>query len=74
MTEEPGGLQSMGWQRVGHKLATKHRQQLELDQRHIKLHSRLLPNICCFLERKDGREEGHALIFSCENFNLTTHC
>ena len=24
--EEPGGLQSMGWQRVGHDLATKQRQ------------------------------------------------
>ena len=23
-TEEPGGLQSMGWQRVGHDLATEH--------------------------------------------------
>ena len=25
--EEPGGLQSMGLQRVGHDLATKHKQQ-----------------------------------------------
>ena len=25
-TEEPGGLQSMGWQRVGHSLATKQQQ------------------------------------------------
>ena len=25
-TEEPGGLQSMGSQRVGHDLATKHQQ------------------------------------------------
>ena len=25
--EEPGGLQSMGWQRVGHDLATKQQQQ-----------------------------------------------
>ena len=23
-TEEPGGLQSMGWQRVGHDLVTEH--------------------------------------------------
>ena len=28
-TEEPGGLQSMGWQRVGHDLGTK-QQQLAL--------------------------------------------
>ena len=26
-TEEPGGLQSKGWQRVGHDLATKQQQQ-----------------------------------------------
>ena len=26
-TEEPGGLQSVGSQRVGHDLATKHQQQ-----------------------------------------------
>ena len=26
-TEEPGGLQSMGWQRVRHGLATKQQQQ-----------------------------------------------
>ena len=26
-TEEPGGLQSIGWQRVGHNLATKQQQQ-----------------------------------------------
>ena len=25
-TEEPGGLQSMGWQRVGHNLTTKQQQ------------------------------------------------
>ena len=29
-TEEPGGLQSMGSQRVGHNLATKHRKGSEL--------------------------------------------
>ena len=28
-TEEPGGLQSMGSQRVGYDLATKHQQQLQ---------------------------------------------
>ena len=28
-TEETGGLQSMGWQRVGHNLATKHTTPLE---------------------------------------------
>ena len=26
-TEEPGGLQSMGWQRVGHNLATEHKKE-----------------------------------------------
>ena len=26
-TEEPGGIQSMGWQRVGHDLATTQQQQ-----------------------------------------------
>ena len=26
-TEEPGGLQSTGWQRVGHNLATKQQQR-----------------------------------------------
>ena len=26
-TEEPGGLQSIGWQRVGHNLATNQQQQ-----------------------------------------------
>ena len=26
-TEEPGGLQSIRWQRVGHNLATKQQQQ-----------------------------------------------
>ena len=25
-TEEPGGLQTMGWQRVGHNLTTKQQQ------------------------------------------------
>ena len=25
-TEEPGGLQSMGWQRIGHNLTTKQQQ------------------------------------------------
>ena len=29
-TEEPGGLQSMGLQRVGHDLATKQQQQQSL--------------------------------------------
>ena len=33
-TEESGGLQSVGWQRVGHDLVTKQQQQY--------LHSRLL--------------------------------
>ena len=28
-TEEPGGLQSMGSQRVGHDLVTKEQQQIE---------------------------------------------
>ena len=28
-TEKPGRLQSMGWQRVGHNLATKHTTPLE---------------------------------------------
>ena len=27
-TEEPGGLQSMGWQSAGHDLATKQQQQM----------------------------------------------
>ena len=27
-TEEPGGLQSMGWQGVGHDLVTKQQQQM----------------------------------------------
>ena len=29
-TEEPGGLQSIGWQRVGHNLATKQQQQQQI--------------------------------------------
>ena len=28
-TEEPGGLQSMGWQRVGHDLVTKQQHNAE---------------------------------------------
>ena len=31
-TEEPGGLQSMGSQRVGHNLATKQQQQYTVKQ------------------------------------------
>ena len=31
-TEEPGGLQSMGWQRVGHDWATKHSTRSNLDE------------------------------------------
>ena len=34
-TEEPGGLQSMGSQRVGHDLATKHHHHPELTIRLI---------------------------------------
>ena len=30
MTEEPGGLQSLGLQRVGHKLAIKQPQQMAI--------------------------------------------
>ena len=33
-TEEPGGLQSMGWQRVRHDLATEQ----QLLSRHILVH------------------------------------
>ena len=35
-TEEPGGLQSMGWQRVGHDLGTK-QQQLALSTTSTKV-------------------------------------
>ena len=32
-TEEPGGLQSMGWQTAGHNLATKHHQPTQVSSR-----------------------------------------
>ena len=38
-TEEPGGLQSIGFQRVRHDLATKHQLQKQASQNSISLHS-----------------------------------
>ena len=35
MTEKPGGLQSMGLQRVGHDLATKEKQQQTTIYEHL---------------------------------------
>ena len=35
-TEKPGGLQSMGWQRVEHNLATEHTCSLSWKKKNLK--------------------------------------
>ena len=39
-TEEPGGLQSIGWQRTGHNRATEHKHTHTHTQRHAHTHAR----------------------------------
>ena len=41
-TEEPGGLQSMGWQGVGHDLVTKQQQQMTRPRHLLELVGDLL--------------------------------
>ena len=45
-TEKPSGLQSMGWQRVGHDWATKHTSKFPLGKRGHRNHKEDAPLTC----------------------------